>query len=700
MLKNPCCPNVFNEENRERYLQYRYYVIKSLPNLQALDTSPVSDQERNYVKKNKDIIKPPASHNPTVMSPLTKDKIGFNVTISGNLMLLDEYTDYAEWNPLLFQLGEGRLLYFKNSRYLRPEGVINIIGYSIDIVDDEEMLKKVAPEFEMIKLHKEDSKTYYIVFKDKDTLEQWMPLLMKETQAQYVDLDWDEIQRKQEEYKKRTFELKRRTSHVRLRRTLDRSYSLDANEIKLIKILGNGSFGTVYQGTVRKKPVAVKVFHNQNATEEILEDFCNEVEIISKIHHPQIIRFLGASLDPLMIVTELMCDNLENFLRDKSNDIPFLTRLRMGRDAALGMAWLHGSNPMIIHRDIKTGNFLIDEHNNVVVADFGFADTLKKGSSTWDDNGYKGTIFYTAPELLKNAEFNEKVDVYSFGVVLWEIFTREEPYPELHSIPLKELRGIVTKKVAFEGLRPDIPEDCPEKYRKLMLDCWKDANERPSFEEIVDRLNEIIGEESIPDSSARKRWNEWFPGKDRVTWKQFYEAFTSVIKINNKQDEEIVRSLLIPNEDVLLPTTKGIPYVWSESVGIFLHLFGPLNENFDLIYELKNIVKEPWFFGYMNMKEAKSRLHGQSKGTFVVRLSLENSRCFIISYVAKTSIENIYVSRIVTDNGIKPVPKYCLKNDEKQYRSLRQVISQSPFLINPCPGSPYTIFYGSSISTI
>jgi serine/threonine protein kinase len=170
--------------------------------------------------------------------------------------------------------------------------------------------------------------------------------------------------------------------------------------------------------------------------------------------------FMGASFNPLMIVTDLMQGDLEHLLLDRSVHLSLLTRLEMAKDAALGLNWLHCSTPMIIHRDVvrcfclffptnagsfaltivvvycqkKTSNFLYDENLRIVVSDFGFAEYLRPGASTWDESGsFKGTLYYVAPEMLKNSEFNEKSDVYSFGIVLWMIYTRQEVYQELEA---------------------------------------------------------------------------------------------------------------------------------------------------------------------------------------------------------------------------------------------------------------------------
>lgn len=691
-MKNPCCPNGLNEENNEAYRQYRYYVISVLPTLKILDAHPISDRERIYVKNHKDSIKVPNSTKPVIFSPLTSDTLGIIFKMHGNLMLLDEDTDYIEWDPYHFKIGDGLLLYFINSRSIKPEGVIPLIGYCVDIVDDRNLLKKVPPEYEIIRLSKDNCKTYYLVLESKDQLERWIPYIIEETQNELTSqLDWNDLQKRMDEYRKKTSEIKQQSSLVRLKRTLDESYSIDPKEIKFIKVLGNGSFGTVYKASIRKKLVAVKVFHNQNMTEEFLNDFCNEVEIISKIHHPQIIRFIGACLDPLMIVTELMEGDLKHLLKDKTNDFPLLTRLKIARDAALGMTWLHGSNPMIIHRDIKPENFLYDSQRNIVVSDFGFADTLRKGSSTWNESGFKGSMFYTSPELLKNSEFSEKVDVYSFGIVLWELYTREEPYSNIKEMNFNELHRTFINKVAIEGIRPKIPEDCPTKLRDLIQSCWMGlSDKRPSFEEIVDSLEEIIFEESIKDEKGITFWKTMFPGKDKVNWNQFYRSFSMYIEGPLTQnDYEILKKLIIPYYEFEDQMKKGLNSVWRESLGNFLCLFGPIHDKFNILDEIKKIIKYPWFFGYMTMKESISRLYGRENGTFLVRLSNEHQRYFIISYTSKSKVKHLFIERKIEYKDGIPYSIFSICGSESKYLLLRKLIENHKELETPCPGSPF-----------
>ena len=105
----------------------------------------------------------------------------------------------------------------------------------------------------------------------------------------------------------------------------------------------------------------------------------------------------------------------------------------MARDAAKGMAWLHGSNPVFIHRDLKTSNLLVGEDWNIKICDFGLSQIKKRGEHYLRDGmeGAKGTPLWMSPEVMSGEHFNEKADIYSFGIVLWEILTRKRTLPKL-----------------------------------------------------------------------------------------------------------------------------------------------------------------------------------------------------------------------------------------------------------------------------
>ena len=95
--------------------------------------------------------------------------------------------------------------------------------------------------------------------------------------------------------------------------------------------------------------------------------------------------------------------------------LDYRTILHFAINAAEGVRFLHGQQPPIIHRDLKTMNFLVGRDNNVKVSDFGLARHLESKTT----QTFCGTVPWTAPELLSGNPYSIKVDVYSFGIVLW-----------------------------------------------------------------------------------------------------------------------------------------------------------------------------------------------------------------------------------------------------------------------------------------
>jgi serine/threonine protein kinase len=136
---------------------------------------------------------------------------------------------------------------------------------------------------------------------------------------------------------------------------------------------------------------------------------------------------------------------------------------------------------MIVHRDLKPSNLLVDESWNVKVADFGFA-RIKEENATMTRCG---TPCWTAPEVIRGEKYGEKADVYSFGVVMWEVLTRKQPFAG------RNFMGVSLD--VLEGKRPQVPADCPAEFKKLMKKCWHaDASKRPSMEDVLSRLDDIL----------------------------------------------------------------------------------------------------------------------------------------------------------------------------------------------------------------
>jgi len=355
--------------------------------------------------------------------------------------------------------------------------------------------------------------------------------------------------------------------------------------------------------------------------------------LMSQINHPNIVLYMGACTIPgsLKIVTEMMESNLSTLLHDKDIKLPLLQKIKMARDCALGMSWLHGSNNPIIHHDLKPSNCLIDKDYRIKISDFGLSIIKIKGSFVYSEFP-KGTAVYMAPEVYRGEEYDEKCDVYSFGIILWEIYTREEPYQDSRqSLSVEAFCDAVSN----ECLRPEIPEECPVNIKTLILDCWEsDPDARPSFTYIVERLNNIIIEEAIIDTTGRTFWTRSLNNKDKVPWSIFIREFSKFLGIERYETDRELVSLVACMEVLFVSLESGQQFVTIDHFGKMLDFFGPIRRGGSknqFLPHLKSIISQNWFHGEINTKEADTRLYNKPPGAFLVRFSSSERGYFTIS---------------------------------------------------------------------
>ncbi|RAL37980.1 hypothetical protein DM860_000674 [Cuscuta australis] len=248
--------------------------------------------------------------------------------------------------------------------------------------------------------------------------------------------------------------------------------------------IGIGSYGEVYRAEWNGTEVAVKKFMNQDITADALEQFKCEVEIMLRLRHPNVVLFMGAVTRPpnLSILTEFLPRGSLYKLLHRSSPIEIdeKRRLRMAFDVAKGMNYLHTSHPIIVHRDLKTPNLLVDKNWVVKVCDFGMS--RMKHHTFLSSKSTAGTAEWMAPEVLRNEPSNEKSDVYSFGVILWELATLQVPWSGMNSMQ-------VVGAVGFQGRRLTIPSHVDPMVSEIITNCWnQDPQARPSFAQIITRL--------------------------------------------------------------------------------------------------------------------------------------------------------------------------------------------------------------------
>ncbi|KAI4323232.1 hypothetical protein L6164_022854 [Bauhinia variegata] len=281
-------------------------------------------------------------------------------------------------------------------------------------------------------------------------------------------------------------------------------------DLEELKELGSGTFGTVYHGKWRGTDVAIKrikksCFTGRSSEQERLTvEFWREADILSKLHHPNVVAFYGVVQDgpggTMATVTEYMVDgSLRHVLLRKDRQLDRRKRLIIAMDAAFGMEYLHSKN--IVHFDLKCDNLLVNLKDPLrpicKVGDFGLSKIKR---NTLVSGGVRGTLPWMAPELLNGSsnKVSEKVDVFSFGIVLWEILTGEEPYANMHY-------GAIIGGIVNNTLRPMIPSHCDSEWRTLMEQCWApNPAARPSFTEIASRLRTMSAAASQSKAQGHK----------------------------------------------------------------------------------------------------------------------------------------------------------------------------------------------------
>ncbi|KAK9990072.1 hypothetical protein SO802_025057 [Lithocarpus litseifolius] len=274
-------------------------------------------------------------------------------------------------------------------------------------------------------------------------------------------------------------------------------WEIDASQLKMGNKVGSGSFGDLYKGTYFSQEVAIKILKPERVNADMLREFSQEVYIMRKVRHKNVVQFIGACTQPpnLCIVTEFMSrGSVYDFLHKHRGVFKLPSLLKVAIDVSKGMNYLHQNN--IIHRDLKTANLLMDENEIVKVADFGVARVQTQSGVMTAETG---TYRWMAPEVIEHKAYDHKADVFSFGIVLWELLTGELPYSLL--TPLQAAVGVVQK-----GIRPTIPKNTCPRLAELLERCWQqDAAQRPNFSEIIEILQQIADEvrnEGCKDKSS------------------------------------------------------------------------------------------------------------------------------------------------------------------------------------------------------
>ncbi|XP_040033984.2 tyrosine-protein kinase Mer [Gasterosteus aculeatus] len=283
------------------------------------------------------------------------------------------------------------------------------------------------------------------------------------------------------------------------------------NLLTIGKILGEGEFGSVMEGHLRRpdgtsERVAVKTMKLDSFSQREIDEFLNEAACMKDFDHLNVIKLLGVCMEegaghfpkPMVILPYMSHGDLHSFLlRSRLGEspafLPTQTLLKFMVDIALGMEYLSGRN--FLHRDLAARNCMLRDDLTVCVADFGLSKKIYSGDYYRQGRIAKMPVKWIAVESLADRVFTIKSDVWAFGVTMWEIATRGmTPYPGIQNHEIYDY--------LYEGNRLKQPGDCLDDLYELMYSCWRtDPLDRPSFPQLREMLEKLT--EKLPESFSK-----------------------------------------------------------------------------------------------------------------------------------------------------------------------------------------------------
>ncbi|RAW43233.1 hypothetical protein PC110_g627 [Phytophthora cactorum] len=271
-----------------------------------------------------------------------------------------------------------------------------------------------------------------------------------------------------------------------------RDWLIPFDSLSLQCEVGNGTSGQVFRSLLHSgggsSVVAVKRLYSPVTGQEYFQSFFRrEVSILSRLHHPYVVRFYGVSYynRVLYIVTDFCPNSLSGLIENPAAKGPLeeAVFMKVINQIVSGMGFLHSRN--VVHRDLKPANVLISETDDVNICDFGLSRLIEPDATTM--TAEVGTPSYMAPEMatMGGIQCSTKGDVYSFGILLYSTWSRSKPYGDQGMNPFQLMTAVVN------GLRPVIPISCPPALARLMRSCWhQNPDLRPSFPEISQILKD------------------------------------------------------------------------------------------------------------------------------------------------------------------------------------------------------------------
>eukprot|EP01102_Stenamoeba_stenopodia_P000642 TRINITY_DN1060_c0_g1_i15.p1 TRINITY_DN1060_c0_g1~~TRINITY_DN1060_c0_g1_i15.p1 ORF type:complete len:576 (+),score=207.86 TRINITY_DN1060_c0_g1_i15:1162-2889(+) len=273
------------------------------------------------------------------------------------------------------------------------------------------------------------------------------------------------------------------------------------------RTIGRGGFGGVYQGVLNNIDVAIKRKEGGSGggvkKEEEETEFIQEIAVLGTCRHSSIVPLIGFCIDNnerCLIFPLMKGGPLDKRLQQKENRLSWQQRLEIALQTVEGLTYLHQLENAILHRDVKSGNILLDEHDNARLCDAGLAKfALPSGgftiSASVNVGGGRmvGTPGYIDPTFINTGQYTAKSDVYSFGVVMFELLTGKLAITEGDLVEKiqYELRNDITKAVEVCDKLCGWPKYVAIEMSQMALNCVGLSQVRPSTVAIFEKLLSI-----------------------------------------------------------------------------------------------------------------------------------------------------------------------------------------------------------------
>jgi len=232
-----------------------------------------------------------------------------------------------------------------------------------------------------------------------------------------------------------------------------------------------------------------------------LNKFIREINIISSLRHPNIVLYMGATInknDYYMISEYIIKGSLFDYIHVQKNKIQEQDQLTIAYEIAIAIKYLHSRK--IFHCDLKSSNILIEDNWKIKISDFGLS-RIKNFLALQENKGRIGTPHWMAPEIMKGNAYQEASDIFSYGMILWEIVANEIPYYGLSQYQIIGIVGDCMKIV-------DVPKKANPILAKIIKACLSyDITERPDLDSIIKKLEKNIDKSYHHDFVTEEIYN-------------------------------------------------------------------------------------------------------------------------------------------------------------------------------------------------